>query len=348
MAHDTSNKRLGLVSPKDLESLIRDLEQIKPWRGLIKSSVGYAVFMTLAIAAVYSPSPAVSIGLAFFAGLVVTTLMVMTHDAIHRTLTGWAWYDELYPVAVSYPLLWPHETYREIHKIHHKMNGSDENDPERVQWTEEEYAKAGKFVQWYVRNQWVVDMFVLGGIGFIFATLARALPFARHVKSMRRALIIDAIGIVGINLFIYGICISQGLGLKYFLLYLLVERMVGALQQLRAHSEHYGRFGKAAHYFETQIFNCRNIRTNNLVSFFFNGLNFHSVHHAFVKIPFYNLGEAHRRIVAAYGDKCPVLEDDSYLEVAIRSIRRPLLIGETDPGSPVGQSRMKNASQRRG
>jgi fatty acid desaturase len=84
------------------------------------------------------------------------------------------------------------------------------------------------------------------------------------------------------------------------------------------------------------------------VSFFFNGLNFHSVHHAFVKIPFYNLGEAHRRIVAAYGDKCPVLEDDSYLEVAIRSIRRPLLIGETDPGSPVGQSRMKNASQRRG
>jgi fatty acid desaturase len=181
----------------------------------------------------------------------------------------------------------------------------------------------------------------MGGIGYIIGTLNRAAPFARHIKSVRRALIIDAVGIVGVNVVIYSVCIAQGLGLKYFLLYLLVERMVGGLQQLRAHTEHYGRFGKAAHYFETQIFNCRNIRTNQLVSFFFNGLNFHSVHHAFVKVPFYNLGEAHRRLVAVYGDKYPILEEDSYFNVALRSIKRPTLIGETDTGSPVGQSRMK-------
>lgn len=341
MAHDTLNKRLGLVAPKDLESLIRDLEAIRPWRGLLKSGIGYGIFMLLALGAIYSPSPLLSLGLAFVAGLVVTTLMVMTHDAIHRTLTGWAWYDELYPVAVSYPLLWPHQTYRELHKIHHKMNGSDENDPERVQWTEEEYAKAHKFIKSYVRNQWIVDIFVMGGIGYIIGTLNRAAPFARHIKSVRRALIIDAVGIVGVNALIYSVCIAQGLGLKYFLLYILVERMVGGLQQLRAHTEHYGRFGKAAHYFETQIFNCRNIRTNQLVSFFFNGLNFHSVHHAFVKVPFYNLGEAHRRLVAVYGDKYPILEEDSYFNVALRAIKRPILIGETDTGSPVGQSRMK-------
>ena len=117
MAHDTLNKRLGLVAPKDLESLIRDLEAIRPWRGLFKSGIGYGIFMMLALGAIYSPSPSLSLGLAFVAGLIVTTLMVMTHDAIHRTLTGWAWYDELYPMAVSYPLWWPHQTYREMHRL---------------------------------------------------------------------------------------------------------------------------------------------------------------------------------------------------------------------------------------
>jgi hypothetical protein len=37
----------------------------------------------------------------------------------------------------------------------------------------------------------------------------------------------------------------------------------------------------------------------------------------------------------------PFLEEDSYLGVALRSIKKPILIGETDPGSPVGQARMK-------
>ncbi|MEY4629991.1 MAG: hypothetical protein RIQ81_111 [Pseudomonadota bacterium] len=341
MAHDTSNKRLGLVAPKDLETLIRDLEAITPWRGLLKSAVGFGLFLTLALVAILSPSPLVSFIAACLAGLLSTTLLVMTHDALHRTLTGWAWYDELYPMAVSYPLLWPHQTYREIHKIHHKMNGNDENDPERVQWTEEEYARANRVVKWYVRNQWVIDIFVMGGMGYILATLARAIPFSRHVSSIRRALLIDAVGIIGTNAIIYSMCIAYGYGLKYFLLYLLVERMVGGLQQLRAHTEHYGLFGRGAHYFETQIFNCRNINTSRIVSYFFNGLNFHSVHHAFVKVPFYNLAEAHRRLVAVYGDKLPFLEEDSYLGVALRSIKKPILIGETDPGSPVGQARMK-------
>lgn len=330
-----------VISPKDLEALVKDLEEVHPWRGLVKSSLGFLLFIGLAISAVLVQSAPISIGLAIIAGLVVTTLMVMTHDAIHHTLTGWAWYDELYPLAVSYPLLWPHRTYREIHKIHHKMNGSDPNDPERVQWTVEEYDKANSFMKFYVRHQWPIDIFILGGIGYIGVTLSKALPFARHIKSVRRALIFDAIGILAVNGLIYGVCIANGLGWKYLFLYFLVERLVGALQQLRAHTEHYGRFGKAGHYFETQIFNCRNIRTNPLVSFFFNGLNFHSVHHAFVKIPFYNLKIAHDRISTKYGERCPILEEDSYLGVAIEAIKKPVLIGDRDPGSQVGQARME-------
>lgn len=336
----TTDRIPAIVAPKDLEALVKDLEEVSPWRGFIKSSLGYAAFISLAIGAIWAPDPRVSIALAVIAGLIVTTLMVMTHDAIHRTLTGWKWYDELYPLAVSYPLLWPHRTYSEIHKIHHKMNGSDENDPERVQWTVDEYNRANGIVKFYIRHQWPIDIFILGGLGYIGATLSKALPFARNIKSVRRALIQDTVGILGVNFAIYAACIAVGLGWKYFFLYILVERLVGALQQLRAHTEHYGLFGKAGNYFETQIFNCRNIKTNPFVSFFFNGLNYHSVHHAFVKIPFYNLKEAHQRIVAKYGDKCPVLEDESYISVAVRAIRQPTLIGPGDPDHPTGQMKM--------
>ncbi len=43
-------------------------------------------------------------------------------------------------------------------------------DPERVQWTDAEYQRANPFLRWYVRHQWGVDVFGLGGIGLIVKT----------------------------------------------------------------------------------------------------------------------------------------------------------------------------------
>ena len=103
------------------------------------------------------------------------------------------------------------------------------------------------------------------------------------------------------------------------LYWFIVERVGGGLMQFRAHILHYGLWGKEANFFETQIFNSRNIRTNPLTSSYYVHLNFHSVHHAFPTIPFYNLEEAHKRMIALYANaqgRKAMAEEEGYLKTA--------------------------------
>jgi fatty acid desaturase len=61
--------------------------------------------------------------------------------------------------------------------------------------------------------------------------------------------------------------------------------------------------------------------------FFFNGLNYHSVHHAFPSIPFYHLREAHTRIRDYCTQKnVPLKEEPGYARVALSIIRKPTFV----------------------
>lgn len=114
-----------------------------------------------------------------------------------------------------------------------------------------------------------------------------------------------------------------------------MERCTGAVMQWRSHIEHYGLWGKGRHYFETQVYTCRNIVTNGFTSWFFNRLNFHSVHHAFPRVPFYLLETAHRRFLELYGSATieHLVEDSGYLATSLRLATNPCVIGAADEKS---------------
>jgi fatty acid desaturase len=117
---------------------------------------------------------------------------------------------------------------------------------------------------------------------------------------------------------------NSGFGWKYLALWVILERVGGGLLQFRAHILHFGLWGKEANFFETQIFNSRNIRTNTFTSWYFVHLNFHSVHHAFPTVPFYNLREAHsrlRRLYSASEGRRELIEDTGYFQTALRLVR---------------------------
>ncbi|MEY3902213.1 MAG: hypothetical protein RL189_1519, partial [Pseudomonadota bacterium] len=193
-------------------------------------------------------------------------------------------------------VLWPHGIYSELHKLHHKMNGMDSRDPERVTYTESEYQNANVFVRFYIRNQLPLAIFVGGGIGMIIGHLSRAAGFMKQSRGLRRQTAYDLLGILLLNGILYTLAAAHGQLGKALLLYFIVERIGGGLLQLRAHVEHYGLSGKRSNYFATQLHTCRNIETTRTMSWLMNGLNFHSIHHAFPKVPFYNLEEATRRM----------------------------------------------------
>ncbi len=312
-------------------SAVADLQVVSPWRGLGKTVVNLALLPVLFVIALSRPSTEAFVLWSLMAGLYYASAFVTTHDAIHRTLTGWNGFDEVTARVLSYVGLWPHCLYHELHVLHHKMNGSDPQDPERPQWTEGEYRRASPLVKWYVRNQWALDMFVLGGFGFIGKHAAHGIARWKNSPAIRHAIISDVAGILVQNGIIYAIAIHYGAGLRYLMMYLIMERIVGMVHQFRSHIEHYGLWGRRESGIETQIFCSRNLRTNELASFYFNRLNYHSVHHAFPRIPFYHLREAHERLARLLGDKGSRLpEDQSYFATAIRLARHPVVIRETD------------------
>ncbi len=331
-----------MIAAREFQKAVLDLQATRPGPGVRKTLLMAALTLPAGYMALTADAFAAFFAWSLVTGCFYASWLITTHDAIHHTLTGWRWFDELVPRLISHPIVWVHGTYAEVHKLHHKMNGAELDDPERVQWTEAEYAAAAPLGRFYARHQWFFDIFVFGGVGLIYETVRAALPFYRKSKGIRRQLRLDLGAIVAWNAAIYAYAASQGMALRYLIFWLCMERIGGGVLQWRAHIEHYGLWGKGRHYFETQALVCRNLNTSAFGSWFFNRLNFHSVHHAFPRVPFYLLGAAHARFQELYrqDDEAQLVQDESYIGTALRLARAPTVIGPVDPASPSGRHLM--------
>ena len=314
MSHPTPEQ----IKAGQIIGLFTDLHRISPWRGLLRFLLGLAPVAALTYATFSATSTTAFVALGIATGFAYASLLILTHDALHHTLTGWTWFDELVPRLISAPALWPHGLYSELHKIHHKMNGVDLRDPERVQWTQGEYDQASPWGKWCARHQWFLSLFVWGGLGMIAVSRQSRLDaYGRNTPRLKTALVTDTLGTIAVNGAIYAFAYSQGSALRYFALFWMLERTVGFVHQLRAHVEHYGLWTRAENGVATQVFNSRNLSASPLVSVYFNRLNYHSAHHAFPRIPFYLLPETTRRLEALYGTERPLPRSLSYFSYGL-------------------------------
>lgn len=312
---------------KDWQGAVSGLLVTKPGRGL-RLTLFNAVVLNALLYATFQVDPwSGFLAMAVVTGLFYSAVMMTTHDAIHHTLTGWYWFDEALPRLFSYFIFWPHGIYSELHLRHHRLNGRDASDPEMPTATRAQYDGAGTVGRWVIRHQWWLALFVWGGFGLILGHGRRALKVARRERRMRRLLIGDACGIAAAIGVTIAVIVYTGVTWRYAVYLMVVERVIGFCQQLRLHVEHYGLFGTHGSLIETRLYNCRNIKTNWIGRRFFNGLNFHSVHHAFPRVPFYHLAEAHARVTAccdAAGLALPT--GDGYFHTLWSLARAPVLI----------------------
>jgi fatty acid desaturase len=312
---------------QELSLLVRDLHTQNSSRGWLKF-LGFAAVSLALLALTLMQSNIFLVALfGVLLGFVYASFMVLTHDAIHHTLTGNRLMDEILPRLLSWPMLWPHGTYAALHKLHHSMNGRDDDDPERCHLTTEEYERAGRLERLVARHQLVYRVFVSGGIGMILNLVNQTRYFGAKSAHIKKALYADIVGIVLTAVVLYGTAAYFGMALKLFVVWIILERTVGGVQQFRSHLEHYGLWDRYPSFLESQIYNTRNFMTNPVTSFYFNGLNYHSVHHAFPSIPYYHLREAHQRI----SDYCkkqgaPLHEEMSYARTALSIIKQPRFV----------------------
>lgn len=320
------------IPAKELTEAISDLQETKPLRAFIEMGYNVPIIIFFGYLSWASESTLGFLGFGTLAAFFYARLLISTHDCIHHTWTGIKLFDEAYPRLLSWPMIWFHGTYSSIHHLHHKMNGQTTEDPERVHWTQDEYEAASPIGKLVGRNIGFFNIFVFAGFGMIVKTALAGIRMRDRSKSLRRNLVIDTIGILIMNGLIYGWAIQSGNLLKYIAFYILVERVAGGILNFRAWIEHYGLWGKRHHYFQTQIANCRNIKGNFVSRWLFINLNYHSVHHSFSKVPFYNLAEAHKRLKAVYqkhGQDIPM--EEGYLKSARAISKSPKLVVTNQP-----------------
>ncbi|MEB3299276.1 MAG: fatty acid desaturase [Candidatus Sericytochromatia bacterium] len=303
------------VPVAQLAGLVREFAVVRPGPGLRQvmfRAVVLAGGIALVVMGAVRREPwlfGVSVvGLALW----VASAMILTHDAIHRTLTGLKWVDDFLPPLLSWPLLWPHYTYGRLHLLHHKWNSSDSRDPERIEPLPEEWDAAGTFGRWRLRHRLPIRILVEGGVGLIVEMIAHGWRLRRDDPKLLGAMLRDVVGVVLTQIFFYGTAwwvgehVLGGRGLElvgmWALTWLVLERVVGAIMQFRGHVEHDGLWGAGETFFDTQWASCRNVRTHRLVEWYFNYLNYHSVHHAFAFVPWYALPQAHERLAARLAD----------------------------------------------
>ncbi|PSN19374.1 fatty acid desaturase [filamentous cyanobacterium CCP5] len=317
------------ISPslhQDLRAAVADLPSARLLPGLLRVgflTIGLVAALTLA----WSSDSWIEFGLwNVLAGFCYAFLLISTHDAVHHTLTGWIWFDEAFPRLVSWPMLWPHGIYAELHHLHHGWNGVNLRDPERLQWTQAEYQQASPLMRWYVRHHWIVDTGVMGGIGQIIKTWRHGFRFRGDRPRLGRQMALDGAGICIAQLLLMGLLFAHsGSFWQYLLGWLVLERVIALVVRSRDHLEHYGLWGDHGSFQLTQLYTCRNFNVPTLVNWLMGGLPYHSVHHAFPWIPFTQLPEAHRRIqaVLAQHQLPPLTIDTGYLVDTLRRSHQP-------------------------
>lgn len=330
---------------RDLREAVADLKEINPWAGLLRFMSLGSVTAALMVLTWQLGQGGERIEL-FILGAIATSVaysfwLICNHDATHRSLTGWNWFDGVSPRLISWPMLLPIGTYNQIHNLHHGWNGLDLRDPERVQWTAAEYNAAPLYQRWYVHYQWIIDIFILGSFGLTSKTLLRSLTLRKNAPALRQQMIIDAVGIVCTQGAIISLLLFYGLDLwAYLLFWVVLERGIGIIMQTRDHLEHYGLWQEMGSYQLTQLYACRNIKTFPWVNWLMGGLPYHSVHHAFPDIASNNLPKAFDRIQAVlqHHHLAPLPLAPGYLYTSFSLAIHPCLIaGSTDENSTAAK-----------
>jgi fatty acid desaturase len=317
----------------ELQTAIADLRQVDPRVGLFRFVTIGAIVLSLAALAWSTTDLLAFAVITAVAGIFYAFWMFCSHDMVHRTLTGWLWFETILPRLTTWPMFWPYGTYALLHRLHHGWNGIDLRDPERVQWTAAEYQQANSLLRWYVRHQCLVDIFGLGGIGLIIKTFSNGWKLRTIMPQLRSQFWIDLTGILVLQGGLLTFFSLRGEVSRYLLFWLILERTVGIIVQVRDRLEHYGMWGQTGGYQLTQLYSCRNLNTDPLVGWLMGGLNYHAVHHAFPDIPFNRLPAAFDRIQAVLQrHNLPLMvQGKGYLHETLELVQQPSTIGAVNP-----------------
>jgi fatty acid desaturase len=240
------------------------------------------------------------------AGVAYALLLIATHEMVHGTLLGWRSLEFGLGCLLSWPMAWPFATYARLHLLHHRWNGGDGRDPERTQRLPADPLPASPLQGWLQCHPFALRCLLLGGVGLIVATARQGWRLRTVDLRLDQARRLDGAGVILLHSCLLALAIHQGVLLRYALLWLVLERVIGAVVQYRGLVEHHGLWRQAAGQSGAeplpqrlrQLATSRDVASGPWLNALMGGLPHHSTHHAFPALSTARLPEATLRLHA--------------------------------------------------
>ncbi|MDH3456053.1 MAG: fatty acid desaturase [Gemmatimonadota bacterium] len=243
----------------------------KRWNWVVP--LHFAIWLGAAWLSISSGSLAVSIVGYLIAGLSLSTLSVLGHEASHNLFTRNPKIDRWIGFLVGTPVVFSASGYRIMHPLHHKYV-RDAGDPDNI----ENITTSSFWLRWLY-----VFVFFLAVYLYLVLVPINAVINAKK-NGDRMLVLLEWLAMIGIVALGWALLPSSWM-VEGWLLPLIVA---GQVANVRGIAEH-GMTTSG-----NELTDTRTVTTTPVLSFLICNINYHLEHHLYPGIPWYNLPRAHR------------------------------------------------------
>lgn len=256
--------------PRDKYAVIRELHRLEPWRNA-RVLAFVAIWAGAALVALNVPVLAVRLVCYFLIGATIQGLVILMHEGVHRILFRNRLLNRWVAFACGVPAFLSVTAYRVGHLPHHRHERGARDPDELENLSRDPRLLAGLFCLMFLFG----DLFGLYRVGPLNALRSRG--------DERRNVVVEyaLIAAVFTAAFLF---VPLAALLHVWVFPALVARQLTNVRTLAEHvlTGHDGRFTAT-----------RTVTSNGFVSFFMCNLNYHTAHHLFPGVPWYNLPRLH-------------------------------------------------------
>lgn len=292
---------------EELASLLR----VRPWVAVRKLGVLGSLWIGLGAAVLWLDALAAKIAVWAMMGFVINGLVQLAHETWHGNLFRRRWQNEVAGVGLGLLVGISHDALRHDHLMHHRHNRTP-RDPDAYNAGRD---SVGARVLFYA-----VVLFGLP-LSVVYFNLLYPLQW------FERARLPGHFGRVGLGALGYGALgwwlWRVGWATPALEVWVIPLLATGPYNGLKSIADHHANVWRG-----DRFHTATTVRSNALVTWFWNGLNYHLDHHLFPRVPGYNLPALHQRLRPALLERgAPVY--DAYLQVWWAALRAgPMVVDE--------------------
>lgn len=294
------------ISARELEGLLKQ----RPGYVALKLGVLIGAWVGLGGAVLAAPAW-LWLPLWLLMGFVINGLVQLAHETWHGNLLPRRWHNTVAGTLLGLVVGIAHGPLRHDHLAHHRYNRT-ERDPDAY--------NVGRRSFWPTALHYAIAALGLP-LSVIYFNLLYPVQYYDRPALRRHALVL--LGYVAVHVIVWWWLADAGLVRAALLVWVVPVLLTSPWNGLKSLADHYANDWRGTRYRTATT-----VRTHRLITYAWNGLNYHLDHHLFPRVPGYNLPALHARIRPALEARGAPLYD-GYAKVMIAALLAgPMVVDE--------------------